>query len=73
MNSSTAVSSSQKLVELVNDGRFHLTKFCSNDTGLVLALSDNNHQTKVKLQHDYKYEASALGVTWSVHDDTLVY
>ena len=60
------------MVELLAQGGFNLTKFTSNSKKLVSAVpNDKRSKPDLNLDMDELPIERALGIPWSVEDDTL--
>ena len=69
-----AVILAKELKSLLSRGGFHLTKWTSNDTGVLKEIPSNEHSTNVKERgFDSPLQERALGVHWDVLRDSFGY
>ena len=71
-NEQSAICQANDMVELLARGRFNLTKLMSNSKRLLSAVpNDKRSKPDLNLDLDELPIERALGIRWSVEDDTL--
>ncbi|XP_020609697.1 uncharacterized protein LOC110048242 [Orbicella faveolata] len=69
-----AISLANEVSEQLSKGGFHLTKWCSNDRRVIVAIPESEStKTVVNLELEQLPTQSALGMKWNIEDDKFAW